>query len=469
MAIRGRRSFLNQENKTKQITLTLLLVFLTFSIVLVVPSTITKAAMEEKGINNNNYKATMEWNKTFENLAPAFHDDVGYCVKQTNDGGYIIVGETRDDTPGHKSDVWLIKTDSNGVEEWNQTFGTTYAGWSHPWNDAGYSVEQTTPDGGYIIVGEKYSGVTDSSDVWLIKTTSNGNEEWNKTYGGIEDDYGSCVAQTTDGGYIITGMTASYGAGDYDVWLIKTDSNGDHDWDETYGGIYGEVGYCVEQTTPDGGYIIVGYTNSFDSGYYDVWLIKTDTWGIQDWNKTYGGAVDDEGRCVEQTSDGGYIITGYTNKTTYYTGDVWLIKTDQNGEHVWNQTFGGESDDEGYCVRETTDQGYIIGGFTTSYDDGDYDVWLIKTDEYGNKVWDYTYGGTNLDKGYWVEQTIDGGYIITGYTESYGYYDTRDVWLIKVPQNPEVSEFASSTIFLALAVIGIVAMMVVLVKRKYKR
>ncbi len=305
----------------------------------------------------------MEWNKTFENLVPAFHDDVGYCVKQTTDGGYIIVGETRDDRSGYKSDVWLIKTDENGYEEWNQTFGTTYAGLSHPWNDVGYCVEQTS-DEGYIIVGEKYSPDTDSAD----------------------------------------------------VWLIKTKSNGDHDWNETYGGSSEDRGYCVAQTTPDGGYIIVGYTYSDGAGYSDVLLIKTDVWGSEHWNKTYGGIYHDEGRCVKQTSDGGYIITGYTNYTGVpNTGDVWLIKTKSNGDHDWNKTYGGTDKEEGYCVAQTT----------------------------------------------------DGGYIITGYTESYGFYNTKDVWLIKVPQNPEVSEFPCGTIFLALAVIGIVAMMIVLVKRKH--
>lgn len=167
----------------------------------------------------------MEWNKTFENLVPAFHDDVGYCVKQTTDGGYIIVGETRDDRSGYKSDVWLIKTDENGYEEWNQTFGTTYAGLSHPWNDVGYCVEQTS-DEGYIIVGEKYSPDTDSADVWLIKTKSNGDHDWNKTYGGTDKEEGYCVAQTTDGGYIITGYTESYGFyNTKDVWLIKVPQN----------------------------------------------------------------------------------------------------------------------------------------------------------------------------------------------------------------------------------------------------
>jgi hypothetical protein len=313
--------------------------------------------------------------------------DVGSSVQQTTDEGYIITGFTT--SFGGIGDIWLIKTDINGNKIWAKTFGG-------PWYDRGYSVQQTT-DNGYIITGVTHSYGAGESDVWLIKTDSDGNKVWDKTFGGTDEDVGYCVQQTTDGGYIITGTT------DGNIWLIKTDSNGNKEWDKTF---EGNTGNCVQQTI-DGGFIIAG----------GAWLIKTDSTGNMIWSKTLGGS----GYCVRQTSDEGYIITGTTR------GNVWLIKTDNVGNHIWNNTYGGANADRGYCVQQTKDEGYIITG-GTNFSLPDYgDVWLIKTDNNGNKLWDKTFGGSDLDEGNSVQQTTDGGYIITGYKNFnywYGWADT---------------------------------------------
>lgn len=277
------------------------------------------------------------------------------------------------------------------TEEWNITFGGAS-------DDYGYSVQQTA-DGGYILAGDTRSYGAGDADIWLIKTDSKGNEQWSRTFGGTKVDLmdrGS-ARQTSDGGYIITGYTYSYGAGDADVWLIKTDSNGIEQWNKTFGADGCEYAASVQQTA-DGGYIVTGRTTSFGAAEADAWLIRTDSNGIEQWNRTFGGANYDYGYSVQQTADGGYVIAGSTNGRQ----DVWLIKTDSNGTEEWNTIFGGPAKaDEGYSVQQTTDGGYILAGYTESYGTaGSADVWFIRTDSNGIEQWNVTAGGTGLEKGY---------------------------------------------------------------------
>jgi len=368
------------------------------------------------------------WNKTYGGPG----NDLASEVQVTKNGGYVITGVTESYGAGD-GDAWLIKTDSEGNEEWNKTFGGT--GY-----DNGQSVRETG-DGGYIIAGRTESYGAGDSDLWLIKTDSDGNEEWNKTFGGPDNDRGWSVRETNDDGYIISGGTESSGAGNGDLWLIKTDSSGTKLWDRTFGGPGFDWGNSIQEASDDG-YITAGFTRSYGAGESDVWLIKTDSYGNKEWDAIFGGPDNDSGSSVQETSDGGYIITGYTASFGAEGMDLWLIKTDSEGQEEWNRTFGepeqdigplgGESgNDQGEAVQVTSDGGYIIAGYTTSYGAFPGDLWLIKTNSEGVLEWDMTSGRRGTDDGVSVQETSEGEYIIAGITDRYGAGGI-DVWLVKV-------------------------------------
>ena len=295
-----------------------------------------------------------------------------------------------------------------------------------------YSVQQTS-DGGYIVASYTYS----FGDIFLIKTDMNGNKIWAKIYGGASDDTAFSVQQTSDGGYILAGVTRSFGAGGYDALLIKADASGNIIWAKTYGGTYEDGAYSVQQTS-DGGYIVAGYTASFGAGWdADIFLIKTDANGNIQWAKTYGGTGWDGASSVQQTSDGGYIVAGETYSFGAGSGDFFLIKTDANGNIQWAKTYGGTGYDYASSVQQTSDGGYIVAGGTYSFGAGwDDDIFLIKTDANGNIQWAKTYRGASADGALSVQQTSDGGYIVANYTLSFGA--GLDILLIKTDANGNI-------------------------------
>jgi hypothetical protein len=253
-------------------------------------------------------------------------------------------------------------------------------------------------------------------------------QRWERTYGGSGYEEGCSVQQTRDGGYIVTGWTNSFGAGNEDVYLIKTDSLGDTLWMRTYGGGNSDFGYSVQQTQ-DGGYIISGETYSFGAGYTDVYLIKTDAKGKTVWTRTYGWSDEDRRYSVQQSRNGEYIVAGetypYGRPDTSY---VYLLKLNSHGDTLWARNLG--TDAVGYSVQQTQDGGYIIGGTVFTQGGWDNDIYLLKTDSFGYVLWDRSYGGIDLDFGLSVQQTQDKGYIISGSTWSFGS-GYNDVYLIK--------------------------------------
>lgn len=268
-------------------------------------------------------------------------------------------------------------------------------------------------------------------DVWLLKTDANGDTLWTKTYGGTGYDGGESVDMTSDGGYIVVGWTNSF-VGNWDFYFIKIDAYGDTLWTKAYDDGTANAAFSGQQTH-DGGYIATG----FSGGWEDVLLVKTDPNGDTLWTRIYGGYDWEYMRSVKQTLDGGYILAGWTWSFGAGWEDVYIIRTDSIGDTLWTRVYGGTSYDEGYSVVPAAGGGYLVVGYTNSFSVGYSDVWILRLDANGDTIWTKTYGGMLSDQAREVQKTHDGGYVIVGYTGSFGA-GGRDVYLIKTDVNGNV-------------------------------
>jgi len=361
----------------------------------------------KKAPSSTEERPELLWIKTYGGI----YDDWGGLAQQTTDGGYIIVG-TSDSFPVLNRNIYLIKTDKDGTVMWSKKHGNKYS------NEKGNSVQQAS-DGGYIIAGEieKYDDIGwRRYYTYLIKTDSLGDTLWTGKYESHRFDQDISVLQTKDGGYIVLGRK-----------LIKVDAEGNEEWEKSY------EGYEIQQTS-DSGFIIAGRTTISKKGravWPDLSIAKINEFGELLWEKTYGGRYEEEGFSVQQTKDGGYIIVGETSSFGAGMLDVYLIKTDKNGDTLWTRTYGGEKDDVGNSVLQTSDGGYIITGWTGSFGAKAWDIYLIKTDEHGDTLWTFVYGGKSNDAGMSVMEETEGGFIITGYTVSFGVGGS-DIFLMKM-------------------------------------
>jgi hypothetical protein len=420
---------------------------------------------------------TIQWDKTIGGSS----DDYLFSLRQTSDGGYILGGYSSSPISGDKSenskganDYWVVKLDANGNKLWSKTIGGSN-------EEQLFSIYQTS-DGGYILSGYSFSPISGdksenskgANDYWVVKLDANGNRLWDKTIGGSGSDFSySSLYQTSDGGYILGGYSDSpiswdkseNSKGYNDYWVVKLDANGNKVWDKTFGGSSDDFLRSLHQTS-DGGYILGGSSTSpisgdksgASQGVRDYWIVKLDDDGNKLWDKTFGGNSWNELTALHQTSDGGYILGGYSSspisgdKSENSKGgdDYWVLKLDANGNKEWDKTIGGNSSDDLTSLHQTSDGGYILGGHSFSLISGDKsensegnrDYWVVKLDANGSKKWDKTIGGSGVDYLTSLHQTSDGGYILGGISPSSISGDksennkgSNDYWVVKL--NPE--------------------------------
>ncbi|MCX6601485.1 MAG: hypothetical protein NT025_07970 [bacterium] len=354
----------------------------------------------------------IEWSRTYGGSG----DDECSSVQPTADGGYVLAGATNSFGAGDY-DAWLLKTDADGDSLWSRTYG----GIGNDYCAAAYQ----TADGGYVLCGGTDSYGAGSHDFWLVRTTAGGDSLWSRTFGGAGWDICYGMQQTADGGFVLAGSTTSL-AGQSDFWLVRTNENGDSLWSRTFGGLDGEECLAMINTLDDG-YLLAGWTGSFGDEQ-DFWAVKTNASGDSIWSQVYGEPASDACCSADQAPEGGFVLAGWT-WSSESGDDFWLIRTDSSGSSLWTRRFGGSDWDVCQSVIQTSD-GYALGGYTFSFGAGDCDAWLVKVDLDGDSVWSLTVGGDSTDDCRAVLRSSDGGYVLAGYTNSFGAGD-YNFWLVK--------------------------------------
>ena len=352
-------------------------------------------------------------------------------IRATSDGGFVLSGSIGKYVTGVvlAAQALVVRLDANGNILWQRNYGGV--------GGEAFSAIRPTADGGYIVAGYTTSFGSGDLDAWVLKLDNAGNVTWQRAYGGTSSDVANVVEPTPDGGYVVAGYTASYGAVNQDAWILKLAANGDVVWQKAYGG--GGSANSI-QPTSDGGHIVAGYTQSYGAGIADAWVLKLDAAGDISWQRTYGSGFHDEAKSVRQVADGGYVVAGhwgfnYLLGNNWY-GEAWVMRLDPAGNLIWQLTRGGNGFDEANAVEPTVDGGYVAVGNQVRGSGYAYEgprAVLLKLDANGHVVWQRAYSATAAS----IQVTPDGGYIIGGRSAPTG---ASGAWALKTDANGAVPE-----------------------------
>ena len=365
--------------------------------------------------------------KTFEKTFGGSKADYGHCLSLTSDGGLIITGLTLSfgDTLG---DTYLTKLDADGMQQWVKII-------SGPELEGGNSIVQTS-DGGYFITNHTESYGAGDCDSWAIKTDHAGNMQWNQTYGCSGDDVGEQGIQTSDGNFVVTGITRIL---DWrgNAFIVKYNSGGDTLWTRVFNAYPNEIGMRIVESS-DGGFVVACSGTTGTVGTENILVLKTSIDGDLLWTKEIGGAGNEEAYGLVATSDGGFVISGFTTSFGSGDADAYLVKLNDSGTQLWSRNYGGLLDDRAISLATTRDGGFIVAGDTKSFRDS-CDIFLFKTDMNGNLLWSKTFGNTDyIESPGWIVTCPDGGFAITGTKQKIGSEDA-DIYLLKTDSSGNFS------------------------------
>lgn len=409
-----------------------------------------------------NAQPVMEWSRSFGGSA----DDIGMDIQQTFDGGFVMIS-TSDSNDGDLIDIgndpnfrniWLVKTSIEGDILWQKLIGGNG-------DESASSIIQTL-DEGFLVVGTTSSNddvVSEnfgSIDIWVVKLNALGEIEWEKSFGGSDDELGVSGIQDTNGDFVVSGFSNSVDGhmtgnnGSFDGFVVKLNIVGEILWQKIIGSEGFEATSDIAETA-DGGYIVSGIRADSEGtiATNDIWIVKLSNDGSEEWERTYGGSSIDRANSVQSLADGSYILVGSTSSNdgdiSQNLGgqDVWVLKLDNEGDIIWENTYGGSSSEAGRDIQKTSDGGFVIAGFTSSWD-GDVDpindfvnYWVLKLDGEGNINWEYSLGGLSSDDANMIRQTSDGGFIVGGSSRSdsgdvIGHHGEFDFWVVKLAAVP---------------------------------
>jgi hypothetical protein len=350
--------------------------------------------------------------------------EYGQSICMTSDGNYVTAGFMAEGSDSTQGDILLIKINPTGDVIWTKILGG-------PEDDYAYCVRETS-DGGFILGGYTIANEQYGQDSYLLKTDSEGNEIWHKNFGGAREDVCYSVRQTFDGGYIMAGNSNSFINNLGDMYVVKTDANGNLQWENIYGGMDHDGANCVVETA-GGDLLFGGWTYSFGQGWIDAYLVKTNSDGDTVWTHTYGGYGRDSINDIIEIEDECLIFTGRSCIADQNAADVYLTKLNSDGSVVWEQTYGTEYEDIAYCVNQMESGNLIIVGSCASFGFSETDIYLIKTDSNGDSLWTANFGGTDFDVAHSLVINSDSSFVMAGATASYGA-GSWDYYVIKVAE-----------------------------------
>ena len=359
------------------------------------------------------------------NYGPNNVDDDAYSIIPCSEGGYVLAGSTWE---YGDQNVLLLRIAESGAIQWVNTLGGIGS------QIATEIIECST--GGFAVVGyELIDG--EAPNAILIRTNALGDQIWSHSYGGVGLDHGSSVIESNAGGFVIVGVTTSYGLNGTNCWLLHTDETGTVLWNQTYGGHDDDVGYSLFEAQSSGGFVIAGTTKSFGGGNSDAWLIRTNAQGDLQWHQTIGGYRNEFGQKVIRNRNGGFTLIGTTDSTPTQILGTFVINFFANGTRNWEATFYEGLENRGYSIFECRDGSFAITGITYDWDNwgGFTNVWLSRLDAAGNPQWTKSYGGYSNDIGRSIIQAENGDFIVAGNTQSYASGGS-DVWILRVPDSP---------------------------------